>query len=80
MQCETMPLINPRTAGGLSHIRTAGGRIPPPQTRKLRKIATSGKRRPKGRGKIYKNTVDLCNFVPLFNFSLCSMSSISPKR
>ena len=26
------------------------------------------------------NTVGLGNFVPLFNFSLCSMSSISPKR
>ena len=25
-------------------------------------------------------TVDLDNFVPLFNFSLCSMSSIYPKR
>ena len=25
-------------------------------------------------------TVDLGNFVPLFNFSLCSMSSIYPKR
>ena len=24
-------------------------------------------------------TVDLDNFVPLFNFSLCGMSSISPK-
>ena len=26
------------------------------------------------------STVDLGNFVPLFNLSLCSMSSISPKR
>ena len=26
------------------------------------------------------DTVDLGNFVPLFNFSLCSLSSISPKR
>ena len=26
------------------------------------------------------STVDLGNFVPLFNFSMCSMSSIYPKR
>ena len=27
-----------------------------------------------------KGTVDLGNFVPLFNFSMCNMSSIYPKR
>ena len=39
---------NPRTAGVLSHLRTAGGggRMTAPQrTRKLRKVAKSGKRR-----------------------------------
>ena len=28
---------------------------------------------------LISGTVDLGNFVPLFNFSLCNMSSISPK-
>ena len=49
--------INPRTAGGLSHLRTVGGgrmTAPPQRTRKLRKVATSGKRRWIGRGKFYK--------------------------
>ena len=49
--------LNPRTAGGLSHLRTAGGGAddrPPQITRKLRKIATSGKGRWIGRGKFYK--------------------------
>ena len=52
------PLFNLRTAGGLSHLRTAGGGDdrPPQRTRKLRKITTSGKRRWIGRGKFYKNT------------------------
>ena len=48
---------NPRTAGGLSHLRTAGGGVddrPSQRTKKLRKIATSGKRRSTGRGKFYK--------------------------
>ena len=52
-------MINPRTAGGLSHLRTAGGgadAAPPQITQKLRKIATSGKQRWIGRGKFYKNT------------------------
>ena len=56
---QPLERLNPRTAGGLSHLRTARGRMtapPPPQrTRKLRKIATSGKRRSIGRGKFYKN-------------------------
>ena len=57
----TFDIINPRTAGGLSHLHTAGGRMtaPPPQrTRKLRKIATSDKRRWIGRGKFYKKYLD----------------------
>ena len=49
-----------RTAGGLSHFRTAGGkdRPLPLRTRKLRKITTSGKRRWIGRGKFYKKILD----------------------
>ena len=54
--------INPRTAGGLSHLRTAGGGgaddRPPQRTRKLRKIATSGKLRWIGRDKFYKKYLD----------------------
>ena len=53
--------FNPRTAGGLSHLRTAGGggRMTASQrTRKLRKIAISGKRRWIGRGKFYKKDLD----------------------
>ena len=59
--CTTMRVIkhmsvfNPRTAGGLSHFRTAGGIPAPQRTRKLRKIATSGERRSIGRGEFYKN-------------------------
>ena len=45
--------FSPRTAGGLSHFRTAGRR-----TRKLRKIAKSGKRRSIGRGEFYKKYLD----------------------
>ena len=65
-RCETYRQrnINPRTAGGLSHLRTAGGaddRPPPQRTRKLRKIATSGERRWIGRGKFYKKYSD--NFL-----------------
>ena len=56
-------IFNPRTAGGLSRLRTAGGggddRPPPQRTRKLRKIATSGKRRWIGRGKFYKEFLDI---------------------
>ena len=52
--------LNPCTAGGLSHLHTAGGggadTRPPQITRKLIKIATSGKRRWIGRLKFYKNT------------------------
>ena len=45
---------------GLSHLRTAGGRIPAPQrTRKLRKIATSGKRRWIGRHNFYKKNTQI---------------------
>ena len=53
--------LNPRTAGGLSHLHTAGGADtrPPQRTRKLRKIATSGKRRWIGRLKFYKNTQNI---------------------
>ena len=36
--------FNPRTAGSLSHLRTAGGKTAPLRTRKIRKITTSGKR------------------------------------
>ena len=53
--------INPRTAGGLSYLRTAGGGAddrPPQRTRKLRKIATSGKGCWIGRGKFYKKYLD----------------------
>ena len=50
--------FNPRTAGGLSHLRTAGADERPQRTRKLRKIATSGKRRWIGRGKFYKKYID----------------------
>ena len=54
--------LNPRTAGGLSHLRTAGGGggwpPPPKRTRKLRKIATSGKRRWIGCGKFCKKYWD----------------------
>ena len=49
--------LNPRTAGGLSHLRT-DDRPPPQGTRKLRKIAASGKRRWIGRGKFYKKYLD----------------------
>ena len=50
---------NPRTAGGLSHLRTAGGvDTPPPQKNtKLRKVAKSGKRRSIGCGKFYKKII-----------------------
>ena len=56
----SQPSLNPRTAGGLTHLRTAGGRMTPPPQRspKLRKIATSGKRRSIGRGKFYKTCSD----------------------
>ena len=50
--------ISPCRAGGLGHLRTAGGGAddhhPAQRTRKLRKIATSGKRRSIGRGNFYK--------------------------
>ena len=57
--------FNPRTAVGLSHLRTTGGGgggwPPHPRiTRKLRKIATSGKRRSIGRGKFYKKILTGC--------------------
>ena len=61
--------VNRRTAGGLSHLRTAGGRIPAPQrTRKLRKIATSGKRRSIGRDKFYQKYFD--NFFDQVKFEV----------
>ena len=58
-----MPIsyVIPRTAGGLSHFRTAGGgRIPAPaqRTRKLRMIATSCKRCWIRRHKLYKKYSD----------------------
>ena len=39
-QGERAPVINPRTVGGLSHLRTAGGaddRPPPPENSKTNK-------------------------------------------
>ena len=59
--------IHPKPAHGRgseppSHGRGGGGADdrppPPPRTRKLRKIATSGKRRWIGRGKFYKKYLD----------------------
>ena len=46
--------VNPRTAGGLSHLRTAGGGIyvPPRLTRKLRNASTSRKKHSIGLNKL----------------------------
>ena len=52
--------INPRTAVVWATFGwpVGGGRMTPQRTRKLRKIATSGKRRSIDRGKFYKKSLD----------------------
>ena len=57
MRLETNTPINPRTAGGLSHLRTAGGGgghicAPPRLTLKVRNVSTSGKEDPIGLKKL----------------------------
>ena len=61
LRAEAAVVFNPRSAGGLSHLRTAGGAdtaSPPQRTRKQRKIAPSGKRCSIGCGTFYKKYSD----------------------
>ena len=50
--------------------------LPPPPPRPVSKLLLQLEIRRTSK----LNTVDLGNFVPLLNFSMCSMSSIYPKR